>query len=121
MVQRAAAELICNLSMDEALRKMYSEVAGAGNRVHLLLALCDVDDEATRSAASGALAILSTGSQRSASCWLSGILVEIVADLVTQSAPDSLKARGAAVIHNLSSHGQEKIAQDIIARLTRKS
>lgn len=65
-IQRAACELVCNLialsptgftkflpiDADQNRNPRYSQ------RLHILLALCDVDDVSTRSAASGALAIL---------------------------------------------------------------
>ncbi|KZO99647.1 ARM repeat-containing protein [Calocera viscosa TUFC12733] len=59
MVRRAAAELVCNLVSCEAVFRRYTVEPGAQGRLHVLLALSDVDDKDTRLAASGALAMLS--------------------------------------------------------------
>jgi len=70
MVRRAAAELICNLvsgsevafgqfSGDDELVNS-SKTNQAKSRLHILIALADVDDEPTRLAASGAIAVLTS-------------------------------------------------------------
>jgi hypothetical protein len=76
MVRRASAELVCNLvsgsefaftrcsgdiSSEGAPDSTTSTLGQAKSRLHVLIALADVEDEATRLAASGALAVL-TGS-----------------------------------------------------------
>jgi hypothetical protein len=59
MVQRAATELICNLSASPTgVAKFADGSPRAANRLHILLALADVEDLATRKAAGGALAML---------------------------------------------------------------
>jgi hypothetical protein len=59
LVQRAATELICNLSASPTGVAQFADgSARASNRLHILLALADVDDLATRKAAGGALAML---------------------------------------------------------------
>lgn len=59
MVRRAAVELVCNLIASvHAVEKLADGSRRARNRLHILLAMADVDDEATRSAAGGALAML---------------------------------------------------------------
>jgi hypothetical protein len=59
LVQRASTELICNLSASPTgVAKFADGSARASNRLHILLALADVDDLATRKAAGGALAML---------------------------------------------------------------
>lgn len=70
MVRRAAAELICNLvSGSEVAFDLFSgndDLANsskqnqAKSRLHILIALADVDDEPTRLAASGAIAVLTS-------------------------------------------------------------
>ncbi|KZT51343.1 ARM repeat-containing protein, partial [Calocera cornea HHB12733] len=59
LVRRAAAELVCNLVSSELVFRRYTVEPGAPGRLHVLLALSDVDDKATRLAAAGALAMLS--------------------------------------------------------------
>ena len=59
MIQRAATELVCNLvTCSGGIEKFADESKAASRRIHVLLALADADDRATRSAAGGALAML---------------------------------------------------------------
>ncbi|KAI4154476.1 MAG: hypothetical protein LQ340_001666 [Diploschistes diacapsis] len=57
LLQRAASELICNLvASPEGLEKFADGSPSASRRLHVLLALSDAEDVATRRAAGGALA-----------------------------------------------------------------
>jgi hypothetical protein len=60
MVQRAATEMVCNMTLCDPVFERYSDPKqpGAQNRIRLLMILSDHEDPATRRAASGALAIL---------------------------------------------------------------
>jgi hypothetical protein len=60
MIRRAATELLCNLMASPACIQQFADSSQprAKHRLHLLLAMTDVDDAATRSAAGGALAML---------------------------------------------------------------
>lgn len=59
LVSRAAVELVCNLQASPAgIAKFADGTKAAKNRMHILLALSDAEDLATRSAAGGALAML---------------------------------------------------------------
>jgi len=59
MIRRAATELICNLMASPVCIGNFVDASPrAKHRLHLLLAMTDVDDSATRSAAGGALAML---------------------------------------------------------------
>lgn len=60
MVRRAATELLCNLMASPLCIQHFADEASprSKHRLHLLLAMTDVDDAATRSAAGGALAML---------------------------------------------------------------
>lgn len=59
LVRRAATELICNLMASPfGIEKFADGSKRAGQRLHILLAITDVDDVPTRSAAGGALAML---------------------------------------------------------------
>ena len=58
-IQRASTELICNLmTCPEGIEKFADGSKAAANNIHILLALADVEDVATRRAASGALAMI---------------------------------------------------------------
>ncbi|KAI9012005.1 armadillo-type protein [Phycomyces nitens] len=61
MVQRAATEMVCNMTFCDPVFDLYSDPnkPGTQNKIRLLMILSDHDDEGTRRAASGALAILS--------------------------------------------------------------
>ncbi|KAL8762357.1 MAG: hypothetical protein Q9184_001619 [Pyrenodesmia sp. 2 TL-2023] len=59
MVQRAATELVCNLASFAVGMQAFADGSPAADRrLHILLALADVEDTATRKAAAGALATL---------------------------------------------------------------
>ncbi|CAO0796216.1 unnamed protein product [Mucor circinelloides] len=58
MVQRAATEMVCNMTFCEPVFERYSDPTKSQNRIRLLMILSDHEDPATRRAASGALAIL---------------------------------------------------------------
>ncbi|KAI0004191.1 ARM repeat-containing protein [Russula compacta] len=61
LIRRAATELTCNLvAGSDSVFKRYSDGNAAKSRLHVLLALSDVEDLPTRLAASGALASLTS-------------------------------------------------------------
>ncbi|KAF8506964.1 ARM repeat-containing protein [Russula emetica] len=61
LIRRAATELICNLvACSDSVFKRYSDGNAAKSRLHILVALSDVEDLPTRLAASGALASLTS-------------------------------------------------------------
>ncbi|KAJ3502141.1 hypothetical protein NLJ89_g9020 [Agrocybe chaxingu] len=58
LIRRASVELICNLiaGSEETFERYSGETSNSANKIHVLLALSDVEDLPTRLAASGALA-----------------------------------------------------------------
>jgi hypothetical protein len=60
MIRRAATELLCNLMASPSCIAHFADpdASRSSQRLHLLLAMTDVDDTPTRSAAGGALAML---------------------------------------------------------------
>ena len=59
LIQRAATELVCNLmTCPEGTEKFADGSKAAARRLHILVALTDVDDVATRRAAGGGLAMV---------------------------------------------------------------
>lgn len=61
LIRRAATELICNLvAGSDSVFERYSDGNAAKSRLHILVALSDVEDLPTRLAASGALASLTS-------------------------------------------------------------
>lgn len=60
LLRRASVELICNMIVgsDEVFERYAGDNPGSASKIHILLALSDVEDIPTRLAASGALATL---------------------------------------------------------------
>ena len=57
LIQRAATQLICNLvNCTKGIELFADDSAAAARRLHILLAMADVEDQETRKAAGGALA-----------------------------------------------------------------
>ncbi|KAK8130734.1 myosin-binding striated muscle assembly central-domain-containing protein [Apiospora kogelbergensis] len=102
-VTKAAVELICNLvQCYEGVELYGADNPKAKNRLHILLALADAEDEGTRSAAGGALASLTAYEP-----VIRGILnrergVDMVLGLCADETED-LRHRGVFVIHNILS------------------
>ncbi|KAI1359596.1 putative actin cytoskeleton organization protein [Xylaria arbuscula] len=101
LVSKAATELICNLVQCVEGVALYAEdTPKAANRLHILLALADAEDEATRSAAGGALASLTAYEE-----VVKGIIkrargVEVVLGLCAEENED-LRHRGVFVVYNM--------------------
>lgn len=98
MLCRAAAQVICNLTMSESVIKLFE---GKNDRVKFLTLLCQEEDEETAVAASGALAILTSNSKIccekvfEASAWL-----EIFRALVANPSVQ-VQHRGLVIISNI--------------------
>ncbi|KAJ3564125.1 hypothetical protein NPX13_g7952 [Xylaria arbuscula] len=104
---KAATELICNLVQCVEGVALYAEdTPKAANRLHILLALADAEDKATRSAAGGALASLTAYEE-----VVKGIIkrargVEVVLGLCAEENED-LRHRGVFVVYNMITHEGE--------------
>lgn len=100
-ISKAAVELVCNLVQSVEGVALYAEsTPQAANRLHILLALADAEDEGTRSAAGGALATLTPYEE-----VVRGILkrekgVDAVLNLCTDDS-DDLRHRGAVAVYNM--------------------
>lgn len=117
MLRRAAAQVICNLVMSEDIIKMHE---GANDRVKFLCLLCEEEDEDTALAAAGALAMLTSASDKCCakvfdpSGWL-----DILHTLIANPSP-GVQHRGVVVIYNVinsSSELAEKIFDTDIMQL----
>ncbi|EIN13904.1 ARM repeat-containing protein [Punctularia strigosozonata HHB-11173 SS5] len=108
MVRRAATELLCNLvaGSEEAFER-YSSENGAKSRLHILVALADVEDLPTRMAASGALAALTSSPntcrtlmelQRERHSMLS-IVAQLIDPSVGVAGDDNTEPRNPALVH----------------------
>lgn len=104
MLRRAAVELVCNLVALEAGAVKYLDGSKrAAQRLHVLLALADVEDVATRRAAGGALAMLTEDGGASINAVLDikrG--PEILLGLCSEREEEDIVHRGLVCIRNLS-------------------
>lgn len=103
LVSKAAVELVCNLMQTPEGAVMYvDDTAQARNRLHVLLALADAEDEGTRSAAGGALATLTAFEPvvRGITHRERGIKVLLT---MCGDAQEGLRHRGAVSVYNMAS------------------
>jgi hypothetical protein len=107
LVAKAAVELVCNLVQAPEGVMLYAEDSPqAKNRLHILLALADAEDAATRSAAGGALASL-TGYEPIAR----GVVnrergVNVILGMCVDE-DENLRHRGVFTVLNMVSHEGE--------------
>ncbi|GAB7362290.1 hypothetical protein MBLNU230_g2308t1 [Neophaeotheca triangularis] len=101
MLQRASMELVCNLMASPACIAHFADgSAPASNRMHVLLALADVRDAATRRAAGGALAMLTEWDAAVTAVLDKERGVGILLGLVEEGDP-RLRHRGLVCVANL--------------------
>ncbi|CAI7593548.1 unnamed protein product [Penicillium bialowiezense] len=101
-IQRAACELVCNLmTCESGIVKFADGSKAASQRLHILLALTDADDFATRRAAGGALAMLTDFDAAIAAVLDRARGVELLLGLC-QEDDDALVHRGVVCVRNLS-------------------
>jgi hypothetical protein len=101
MIQRAAVELVCNLmASTSGVTKFADGSKPATNRLHILLALADAEDFATRRAAGGALAMLTEWDMARDAVMARKRGVEIVLDMVAEDS-EEMRHRGVVIIKNL--------------------
>ncbi|OJJ50906.1 hypothetical protein ASPZODRAFT_162804 [Penicilliopsis zonata CBS 506.65] len=102
LVQRAACELVCNLMTSEAGIVQFADGSKrAAQRLHILLALTDVEDAATRKAAGGALAMLTEFDAAVAAVLERPRGVELLLALCADEDSD-LAHRGVVCVRNLT-------------------
>lgn len=102
MLRRAACELMCNLTVIPAGAEKFADGSKrASTRLHLLVAMADVDDLPTRRAAGGALAMLSEQFPSVVSALLDlARAPEIILELCQDDDPGVVH-RGLVIVRNL--------------------
>ncbi|KAG5928278.1 hypothetical protein E4U42_000936 [Claviceps africana] len=101
LVAKAAVELVCNLMQAPEGVALYADGSlQAGTRLHILLALADAEDEATRSAAGGALASLTGFESVVRYVVQRERAVKVLLGMCNDASP-GLRHRGAVTVHNL--------------------
>ena len=119
-VRRAAVELICNLVAFPAGIILYADASRkALERLRILIAMADVDDEKTRSAAGGALAMLTECEEvRKVMIEDSDKLsrtVEVILEMIADTDV-GLKHRGFVILSNLlkSENGRAELIKSAL-------
>lgn len=103
LIQRASVELVCNLmASPTCVAKFADGSKPASNRMHILLALADVEDLATRRAAGGALAMLTEWDAAVEAVLSKARGVKIILGLCDDDS-DELRHRGVACLANVVS------------------
>lgn len=118
LIQRGAVELVCNLMASPSGVAKYADgSAAAKQRLHILLALADAEDTATRCAAGGALAMLTEWDKAAEAVLEHERGIPILLDLCAD-AKDEIKHRGLVCVLNVISgpgqigtRGLEKVVQ----------
>ncbi|RKP24923.1 armadillo-type protein [Syncephalis pseudoplumigaleata] len=113
LVQRAATELICNMMMYPAVAQIY---AASQERVKLLVALTDTDDAPTRSAAAGALAILSAHPEGARAILARKQNIARMVGLLEEEDDDGLRHRGAECLRNVAALDKAAAEQVVEAK-----
>ncbi|KAI9313228.1 armadillo-type protein [Dichotomocladium elegans] len=107
MIQRAATEMICNMTFCDAVFDQYSK---SQKRLRLLMIFSDHEDPATRRAASGALAILSNSQEACANMTKVDRAYERITRLVQVDEEADVQHRGIEIIRLLLEHlGKEAV------------
>ncbi|KAF1923934.1 CRO1 protein [Didymella exigua CBS 183.55] len=103
LLRRAAAQLVCNLmGSPYCIEKFADGSPRAKHRLHLLLAMTDVDDAPTRSAAGGALATLLTCGEITVGPFLQQEKgVEFLLGLADDE-DEELRHRGVVCLHSVA-------------------
>jgi hypothetical protein len=104
MIRRATSELVCNLVAHDAGSAKYLDGSKrSAQRLHVLLALADADDMATRRAASGALAMLTQEPGTSTNAILDVKRgPEILLGLCSEGEEEDVVHRGLVCLRNIS-------------------
>lgn len=107
MVQRATVELVCNLmASPNGVARFADGSKAADNRLHILLALADSEDMATRRASGGALAMLTEWDKACEAVMGRERGVEILLAMVAEDN-EELRHRGLVCVRNLVCGGEE--------------
>lgn len=113
MVQRAAIELLCNLTASPlCAEKFLDNSAAANSRLDVLAALTDLEDPTARSAAAGALAMLSEWGPAPGIMRASTRLVDRLLAIVNEESSDDILIRGLVVLQNLVVASSKEKAKD---------
>jgi hypothetical protein len=127
-IQRAAVELVCNLSMSPYCAEKFLDGSGpAKSRLEILALLTDVDDKATRHAAAGALAVLSEWTPAAnALLQVPRVLEKLFSILSDPTGDPEMTIRVVVCVKNIAIGGEaaqlkEKGAIDVLKNVAQKN
>ena len=102
LIQRATVELVCNLMLSPSGIAQFADGSPrAGQRLHILLALADVEDFATRRAAGGALAVLTEDDAAVGAILDRERGVEKLLGLCNEDEEEEIVRRGVVCVRNV--------------------
>lgn len=113
MVQRAATEMVCNMTFCDPVFERYSDPKKSQSRIRLLMILSDHEDPATRRAASGALAILSNSPGTCEMILKVDKCYERMARWLEAEETVEVKHRGIEVIRLLLQHKGKQVVEGL--------
>ncbi|KAG0170584.1 Protein unc-45 A [Apophysomyces sp. BC1034] len=117
MIQRAATEMICNMTFCDPVFESYSDPAkpGAQNKIRLLMIFADHEDVATRCAASGALAILANSK---GACDMMAQVdrgYNRITQLLNKDEPVDVQHRGIEILRCMIQHLEKEAIDAFVA------
>lgn len=102
MVQRATIELLCNLAASPLCAEKYlDDTAASNSRLEILAALTDLDDPISRTAATGALAMLSEWGPAPGVMYKSKRLLDRLLKIIAEETSNDILIRALVVMQNL--------------------
>jgi hypothetical protein len=128
MLRRAGTELLCNLMASPHCIAHFADpdAPRAHQRLHILLAMSDVDDTPTRSAAGGALAMLLSVEEAVAALLKQEKGIEFLLGLCKDEDED-VRYRGVVCVRSVADTGdglrmlREKGAEEVLKKALRES
>ncbi|CAO3655549.1 unnamed protein product [Mucor hiemalis] len=114
MVQRAATEMVCNMTFCEPVFDRYSDPKVSQNRIRLLMILSDGEDPATRKAASGALAILANAPTTCDMILKVDKCDERIARWLDPEETVDVQHRGIEIIRCLVQHKGKEVVENLV-------
>ncbi|KAI8332961.1 armadillo-type protein [Choanephora cucurbitarum] len=114
MIQRAATEMVCNMTFCEPVFERYSDPSKSQNRIRLLMILSDHEDPATRRAATGALAILANSPTTGDMIVKVDKWAERIAKWIDVEETVEVQHRGIEVVRLMTQHRGKEVVEAFV-------
>lgn len=116
-LQQAATELVCNLMASPQTVALFADGSPAAkHRMHVLLALADAENMATRRAAGGAIAMLTEWDAATSAVLERDIGVKLVLGLCKEGENEECLHRGLVILANMTG-APGKVGEDAIRKV----